>query len=283
MTYQALLARARDLVDEMLSDLAADRPTSEIVGWLEAISPPELLRARALIDQRLAASARPLPIEVVDGGLRFGDWLADELDLDYDRTHRLVGFIDEYGVVADQLGHEPTISCLAASTGLSIATVNRRLADFRAAFPSEQNPARLARALRNALDDLRLWGTVEDSLNARIGDVPVIGSSASRDLAHVVAALEQAAQAMGGTAVGSASLFKFMVERGMEVPKDAGALATTLRVAWKAGLIMRAPNGVYTPLDGTGKTEWDRPLSDYYVAAQYGFPLPNSWPSTGGH
>jgi hypothetical protein len=39
---------------------------------------------------------------------------------------------------------------------------------------------------------------------------------------------------------------------------------------------MRAPNGVYTPLDGSGKTEWDRPLTDYYYAAEQGFPIPGN-------
>ena len=92
---------------------------------------------------------------------------------------------------------------------------------------------------------------------------------------RAVQALEQAANALGGTAVGPTSLYKFMVERGIEV-KDAGVLGTNLWDAWKAGRIMRAPNGVYTPLDGSGNTEWDRPLTDYYYAAEQGFPVPGS-------
>jgi hypothetical protein len=99
---------------------------------------------------------------------------------------------------------------------------------------------------------------------------------------RAVQALEQAANALGGTAVGPTSLYKFMVERGIEV-KDAGVLGTNLWDAWKAGRIMRAPNGVYTPLDGSGNTEWDRPLTDYYYAAEQGFPVPGSWPPAGGH
>ena len=95
-------------------------------------------------------------------------------------------------------------------------------------------------------------------------------------------ALKQASDALGGTAVGPTSLYKFMVEQGMEV-KDAGVLGTNLWDAWKAGRIMRAPNGVYTPLDGSGETEWDRPLTDYYYAAEQGFPIPGSWPPAGGH
>jgi hypothetical protein len=93
---------------------------------------------------------------------------------------------------------------------------------------------------------------------------------------RAVQALEQAANALGGTAVGPTSLYKFMVERGLEVPKDAGLLGTNLWDAWKAGRIMRAPNGVYTPLDGSGNSEWDRPLTDYYYAAEQGFPIPAS-------
>jgi hypothetical protein len=100
---------------------------------------------------------------------------------------------------------------------------------------------------------------------------------------RAVQALEQAANALGGSAVGPTSLYKFMQERGMEAPKDSNVLGTNLWDAWKAGRIMRAPNGVYTPLDGSGNTEWDRPLTDYYYAAERGFPVPGSWPPSGGH
>jgi hypothetical protein len=99
---------------------------------------------------------------------------------------------------------------------------------------------------------------------------------------RAVAALGQASDALGGTAVGPTSLYKFMLERGMEVPKDAGLLGTNLWDAWKAGRIMRASNGVYTPLDGSGRTEWGRPLADYYFAAEQGFPLPAGRPPGGG-
>lgn len=95
-------------------------------------------------------------------------------------------------------------------------------------------------------------------------------------------ALEQAADALGGTAVGPTSLYKFMVREGMQVPRDAGLLGTNLWDAWKAGRIMRAPNGVYTPLDGSGKTEWERPLTDYFFAAEQGFPIPSGRPPHGG-
>ncbi len=70
------------------------------------------------------------------------------------------------------------------------------------------------------------------------------------------------------------SLYKFMVTSGLDAPKDANVLGANLWDAWKAGRIMRAPNGVYTPLDGTGRTEWDRPLTDYYYAAELGLPAP---------
>lgn len=99
---------------------------------------------------------------------------------------------------------------------------------------------------------------------------------------RAVQALEQASSALGGTAVGPTSLYKFMIEHGIEV-KDARVLGANLWDAWKAGRIMRAPNGVYTPLDGSGTTEWDRPLTDYYYAAEQGFPVPGSWPPAGGH
>lgn len=94
---------------------------------------------------------------------------------------------------------------------------------------------------------------------------------------RAVQALQQASKALGGTAVGPTSLYKYMVEHGMEVPKNPAALGTSLWDAWKAGRIMRAPNGVYTPLDGSGQAEWDRPLADYYYAAEQGFPIPGNW------
>jgi hypothetical protein len=39
----------------------------------------------------------------------------------------------------------------------------------------------------------------------------------------------------------------------MDRPKDAALLGTNLWDARQAGRIMRAPNGVYTPLDGSGQ------------------------------
>lgn len=84
----------------------------------------------------------------------------------------------------------------------------------------------------------------------------------------------RALKAAGGFAMGPTSLYKFMIENDMEAPKSANALSANLWDAWKAGRIMKAPNGVYTPLDGTGRTEWDRPLADYYYAAELGLPVP---------
>jgi hypothetical protein len=92
-------------------------------------------------------------------------------------------------------------------------------------------------------------------LNARARNAP------GQDRA--VAALERADRPMGPT-----SLYNFMVESGMDAPKDANTLGANLWAAWKSERIMKAPNGVYTPLDGTGRTEWDRPLTDYDWTAQ---------------
>ena len=80
--------------------------------------------------------------------------------------------------------------------------------------------------------------------------------------------------AAGGFAVTPTSLYKFMVANGMDAPKDANVLGANLWDAWQAGRIMKAPNGVYTPLDGSGRTEWDRPLTDYFYAAELGLPVP---------
>jgi hypothetical protein len=94
---------------------------------------------------------------------------------------------------------------------------------------------------------------------------------------RAVQALELAYRELGGTALGPTSLYKYMIEHRMKTPTSAAALGANLWDAWKAGRIMRAPNGVYTPLDGSGKADWDRPLTDYYYAAEQGFPIPGSW------
>ena len=91
---------------------------------------------------------------------------------------------------------------------------------------------------------------------------------------RAVHALKLASEALAGTAVGPTSLYRYMVENGMDVPKDATALGTNLWDAWQAGRIRRAPNGVYLPLDHTGQTEVGYPLTDYYYAAEQGLPLP---------
>jgi len=84
----------------------------------------------------------------------------------------------------------------------------------------------------------------------------------------------RALEAAGGLAMSPTSLYKFMLANNLDTPKDANLLAVNLWDAWKAGRVMKAPNGVYTPLDGTGRTEWDRPLTDYYYAAELGLPTP---------
>lgn len=91
---------------------------------------------------------------------------------------------------------------------------------------------------------------------------------------RAVDALEQASAALAGTAVGPTSLYRYMVEHGLDAPKDATVLGTNLWDAWRAGRIRRAPNGVYLPLDNTGQTEVDHPLTDYYYAVEQGLPGP---------
>ena len=91
---------------------------------------------------------------------------------------------------------------------------------------------------------------------------------------RAVDALEQASDALAGTAVGPTSLYKYMVDHRLDAPKDATVLGTNLWDAWRAGRIMRAPNGVYLPLDNTGRTEVDYPLTDYYYAVEQGLSGP---------
>jgi hypothetical protein len=91
---------------------------------------------------------------------------------------------------------------------------------------------------------------------------------------RAVDALEQASAALAGTAVGPTSLHKYMVDHGLDAPKNATVLGTNLWDAWRAGRIRRAPNGVYLPLDNTGRTEVDYPLTDYYYAVEQGMSGP---------
>jgi hypothetical protein len=103
------------------------------------------------------------------------------------------------------------------------------------------------------------------------------GSGAKTGRRRAAPAQERAVRALeaaGGFAMSPKSLYKFMHANGLDAPKDASLLGVNLWDAWKAGRVMKAPNGVYTPLDGTGQTEWDRPLTDYYYAAELGFPSP---------
>jgi hypothetical protein len=145
------------------------------------------------------------------------------------------------------------------------------------------------RALSEYVEHLRrLLGFASGASRGRVaphsGALPTVVDQLSRRKRaspaqdRAVKALEIASAELGGSALGPTSLYKFMREKGMDVPKNAGLLGTNLHDAWTAGKIMRAPNGVYTPLDGTGRSEWERPLTDYYYAGEMGFPVPGSWP-----
>jgi hypothetical protein len=122
---------------------------------------------------------------------------------------------------------------------------------------------------------------VGGALSRRGGTVSVESSGrprrrrASPAQDRAVKALEQASAALAGTAVGPTSLHKYMLEQGLDAPKDATALGTNLWDAWRAGRIRRAPNGVYLPLDESGVTDVDYPVTDYYYAAERGLPVPS--------
>ena len=92
---------------------------------------------------------------------------------------------------------------------------------------------------------------------------------------RAVRALEQASADLAGTAVGPTSLYRYMVERGMSVPKDATVLGTNLWDAWRAGRTDGRRTASICPLDHTGETEVDYPLTDYYYAAEQGLPVPS--------
>lgn len=134
--------------------------------------------------------------------------------------------------------------------------------------------------LTTAIEELQQLITVGSGLS-RAGGRPSAPKSggirrrrASPAQDRAVQALKLASEALAGTAVGPTSLYRYMVENGMDVPRDATVLGTNLWDAWQAGRIRRAPNGVYLPLDKTGRTEVDYPLTDYYYAAEQGLPLP---------
>lgn len=119
----------------------------------------------------------------------------------------------------------------------------------------------------------RLIGSAAITSHPSVGS----GSGAKTGRRRAAPAQERAVRALeaaGGFAMSPKSLYKFMRANGLDAPKGADLLGVNLWDAWKAGRVMRAPNGVYTPLDGTGRTEWDRPLTDYYYAAELGFPPP---------
>jgi len=112
--------------------------------------------------------------------------------------------------------------------------------------------------------------TVSHSLVSR-------GSGAKTGRRRAAPAQERAVRALeaaGGFAMSPKSLYQFMRANGLDAPRDANLLGVNLWDAWKAGRVMKAPNGVYTPLDGTGRTEWYRPLTDYYYAVELGVPSP---------
>jgi hypothetical protein len=174
MSSHSSLLRARCLLDGLLTDLDAGKPEAEIAAEIAAVPRSDLLRVRRLIDQNLTPNVSPIPIEVVRGGQPFREWLTDKVDLDHQRASRLLVFIDEYGASAASRGIRPTIPQLATDTEQSVATVNRRLSEFRQEFPGERDPLRVARALRRGLDQSSLWDSIHESIEATIGDVPVV-------------------------------------------------------------------------------------------------------------
>jgi len=154
------------------------------------------------------------------------------------------------------------------------ADIRAKKPEIKRLYAEKRRELKLAveqlRALQDQVDLLaRLVGETASSPRMRIPHItPRAGQNApAQDRA--VAALERAARPMGPT-----TLHKFMLAQGLDAPKDANTLGSNLWQAWKAGRIMKAPNGVYTPLDGSGRTEWDRPLTDYDDAADKGLPTP---------
>jgi hypothetical protein len=147
------------------------------------------------------------------------------------------------------------------------ADIRAKRAEIKRLYSEKRKELKAAteslKALQEQVDLLaRLTG---DAAGKRLSVIPSVNRAGQNAPGQdrAVAALERAKRPMGPT-----SLHKFMLAEGMDAPKDANTLGSNLWQAWKAGRIMKAPNGVYTPLDGSGQTEWDRPLTDYDWAAE---------------
>jgi hypothetical protein len=84
--------------------------------------------------------------------------------------------------------------------------------------------------------------------------------------------------------MGPSSLFEYMQQAGLAEGTNANTVGANLWAAWKAGRVMRAPNGVYTLLGDSGKTEHDHPITDYWYASKVSkgaMPMPGSLPAEG--
>lgn len=109
----------------------------------------ELHAARELIDSELIARRLPLVLDELNGRA-----LLDELEA---RTgsrsvaSRLVDFMDEWAdeAILSQRG-EPTVAEMVRATGLSKATVDRRLREYRDALGTEQTPTAQVKNLRKS-------------------------------------------------------------------------------------------------------------------------------------
>lgn len=135
---------------------------------------------RRLIDHALASSPHTdhPPIKLAspeNGGVPFRQELQRRTG-DAAQAQRLLGFIDEWGVLTGAAeGAEPTIEHFVRETGMSAATVSRRISAFREAFPAERTPLRVSRVLRSAPYDLALWsGDQHRAVWHELGDVPVV-------------------------------------------------------------------------------------------------------------
>lgn len=66
---------------------------------------------------------------------------------------RVVALFQEWDLLSDELGREPTIAEFSKRWGVSTATVNRDLRDFREMFPGERSPSRILSLLWDAMTD----------------------------------------------------------------------------------------------------------------------------------
>jgi len=152
-------------VREIVAKVRAARNDAEAYAALANMPDNELAEITAALQKEIEARTPRGPLKLAsleDGGLPLRDELGRRLSGDappegppwsHDTApvDRVLDLIEVWRK-ASAAHSRPTIPQVAGAWGVSIATVNRRLAEFRAAFPTERTPDRILAALADAAD-----------------------------------------------------------------------------------------------------------------------------------